>query len=187
MQSWSENSLPAQPILLWPCNHRRGTVLSWHQVNHQYGSSAHAGQAPGDNGRATDLWVCSNQSPQDWFVEPCLLHCRGWDDCPCILLEYETAAKFQLESIRATWGLMKVGGIQQIQLSFYQVQGDHGGSGSVGTSLPIHAPQRAPGVLHNPVRCSIFFSIAHSKDSMVHLVRSVLTSWAAKKRENNAD
>lgn len=80
-----------------------------------------------------------------------------------------------------------MGGIPGTWLPFYQVQGDSGGSGSVGTSLPIHAPQRAPGVLHDPVRRSIFLSIPHSEDGVVHLVRSVVTPWAVKKRRHNAD
>ena len=72
-------------------------------------------------------------------------------------------------------------------LPFHQVRAGRGGAGSAGASLPIHAPQPAPGVLHNPVRSPVFFSIPHREDSMVHLVRSVLASWAARKRKNNAD
>lgn len=56
------------------------------------------------------------------------------------------------------------------------------GSSRIGISLPIHAPQRAPRVLNNPVWTPIFFSIPNSQHSMVHFVRSVLTSWAAKEK-----
>lgn len=62
---------------------------------------------------------------------------------------------------------------------FYQILGRVQQNGNF---LPIHAPQRAPRVLNNPVREPIFFSIANSQDSVVHFVRSVLTSWAAKEK-----
>lgn len=48
---------------------------------------------------------------------------------------------------------------------------------SFNKEIPLHAPQVAPGVLDDPVRSPVLLSIAHGQDSMVHLVRGVLTAW----------
>lgn len=64
-----------------------------------------------------------------------------------------------------------------------QVQGAWAGCGGTGTSLPVHAPQRAPGVLHDPERRPVLLTVPHSQDSVVHLVRGVLAPRAARKRE----
>jgi len=93
-----------------------------------------AGRAPADTSRSK-LRLCSNQSAHNWFAEPGLCLCRGWDDFPCLFPEHETAATFQ----RATWGLRRVGGLPRT----------HGTALPPGTGRPRRGRQRW-GLLTHP-------------------------------------
>lgn len=49
-----------------------------------------------------------------------------------------------------------------------------------GSHSPIHSPVGAPGVLHDPIRHPIFFSIPNSQHRVVYLIRSFVTGCTGK-------